>query len=148
METYKPVQILLVEDNPDDIEITRRALAKSRIANSVTIARDGSEALALLLGGEDAPDALRPNLILLDLNLPRVSGIEVLQTLRGSSDPRLAATPVIVLTSSSREEDVVRSYQLGSNTFIQKPVEFDKFLHAVAVLGEYWIVIATLPNAA
>jgi CheY-like chemotaxis protein len=139
------VKILLVEDNPDDVLITQRALAKSRVANELHVVRDGQEALEFLFApGDDA--VTRPDLILLDLNLPRVNGIEVLEQIRQSED--LAVIPVIMLTASDREEDIVRSYRLGSNTYIQKPVEFAKFLHALEVLGQYWIVIAKLPSAA
>lgn len=145
MDSYKPVKILLVEDNPDDVLITQRALAKSRVANELHVVRDGQEALEFLFApGGDA--VTRPDLILLDLNLPRVNGIEVLEQIRQSED--LAVIPVIMLTASDREEDIVRSYRLGSNTYIQKPVEFAKFLHALEVLGQYWIVIAKLPSAA
>ena len=144
METYKPVRILLVEDNPDDVLITQRALARSRVANELHIVRDGQEALDFLF--DQGPDATRPDLILLDVNLPRVNGMEVLEQIR--RDDNLAVIPVIMLTASDREEDIVRSYRLGSNTYIQKPVEFAKFLQALDVLGQYWIVIAKLPTVA
>ncbi len=147
MESFKPVRILLVEDNPDDVEITRRALAKSRVANELQVVRDGQEALEFLFGSaEHGADPLRPDLILLDVNLPKANGMEVLAKIR--ADQQLAMIPVIMLTASDREEDIVRSYRLGSNTYIQKPVEFEKFLHALDVLGQYWIVIAKLPPAA
>jgi CheY-like chemotaxis protein len=147
MQSFKPVQILLVEDNPDDVAITQRALAKSRVANELHVVRDGQEALEFLFGcREHGADALRPDLILLDVNLPKANGMEVLEKIR--ADEQLAMIPVIMLTASDREEDIVRSYRLGSNTYIQKPVEFEKFLHALDVLGQYWIVIAKLPPAA
>jgi CheY-like chemotaxis protein len=146
VKTFKPVQILLVEDNPDDVLITQRALQKSRVANELHVARDGQEAIDFLDSAGAQMPIPRPDLILLDVNLPRANGMEVLEYIR--SKPDLAVIPVIMLTASDREEDVVRSYQLGSNTFIQKPVEFDKFLRALDVLGEYWIVIAKLPPAA
>jgi CheY-like chemotaxis protein len=142
VRTFKPVHILLVEDNPDDILITQRALKTSRVANELHIARDGQEAIDQLFG----EPRLRPDLILLDVNLPRANGMEVLAKIRSDAD--LAVIPVIMLTASDREEDIVNSYELGSNTYIQKPVEFEKFLHALAVLGEYWIVIAKLPSSA
>ncbi len=97
-------------------------------------------------GGEFGPDTPRPDLILLDVNLPKANGMEVLAHIRANAET--ACIPVIMLTASGREEDVVKSYKLGSNTYIQKPVEFEKFLHALDVLGQYWIVIATLPPAA
>ena len=140
----RPVQILLVEDNPHDIEITVRALKKGQIKNELVIARDGEEALDLLFAPE--PRSALPGLILLDLNLPKVGGIEVLEAIK--KDKELKKIPVIVLTTSSREEDVVRSYDLGVNTFITKPVGFDDFMRVVATIREYWILIATLPGAA
>jgi chemotaxis family two-component system response regulator Rcp1 len=145
METaLAPFRILLVEDNPNDIEITRRALEKGQVKNELTIARDGQEAIDLLFGHAGARASL-PGLILLDLNLPRVDGREVLSRIK--TDPELRRIPVIVLTTSTREEDVVRSYDLGVNTFISKPVRFEDFIKVVTAIQEYWIVIATLPPA-
>ena len=146
MHSFQSVQILLVEDNPDDVEITTRALAKSRIGNGLAVVRDGQEALDYLrregdYGGN--PDLPRPDLVLLDINLPRVNGLEVLARIR--SDKAIARLPVIMLTASSQEEDIVRSYDAGANSFIQKPVEFEKFVHALEVIGEYWLVVARLP---
>jgi CheY-like chemotaxis protein len=140
----KPINVLLVEDNPDDVEITRRALSLGRIANDLQVARDGQEALDFLLRqGQYGADTPRPDLILLDLNLPKVNGMEVLERIKIKDS--LYSIPVIMLTVSNRDEDVAKSYKLGSSTYIQKPVEFDKFFHAIEVLGEYWIIIATLP---
>jgi chemotaxis family two-component system response regulator Rcp1 len=145
METaLAPFRILLVEDNPNDIEITRRALEKGQLKNELTIARDGQEAIDLLFGARVRGSL--PGLILLDLNLPKVDGREVLSRIK--TDPELRRIPVIVLTTSTREEDVVRSYDLGVNTFISKPVRFEDFIKVVAAIQEYWIVIATLPPAA
>lgn len=149
MHSFQSVQILLVEDNPDDVEITTRALAKSRIGNGLAVVRDGQEALDYLrregdYGGN--PDLPRPDLVLLDINLPRVNGLEVLARIR--SDKAIARLPVIMLTASSQEEDIVRSYDAGANSFIQKPVEFEKFVHALEVIGEYWLVVARLPPKA
>ena len=149
MNQFNPIHILLVEDNPDDIQITRRAFNKSRIANELHVVRDGEEALEYLLrSGRYAgqADLHTPDLVLLDLNLPRLNGMEVLQRIR--STDALAAIPVIMLTSSQREEDIFESYKSGSNTFISKPVEFSAFLRALEILGEYWIVVATLPKVA
>ena len=146
MDSYEAIRILLVEDNPDDIEITKRALSKIRLANHLDVVRDGEEALKFLRHqGEftDHANSPRPDLILLDLNLPKVNGKEVLTAIRHDDD--LNAIPVIKLTASSRDEDVIDSYKLCANTFIQKPVEFDKFMHALEVIGEYWILIAKLP---
>jgi CheY-like chemotaxis protein len=145
METaLAPFRILLVEDNPNDIEITRRALQKGQLKNELTIARDGQEALDILFG-DAGRNASLPGLILLDLNLPRVDGREVLSRIK--SHPELRRIPVIVLTTSTREEDVVRTYDLGVNTFISKPVRFEDFIKVIAAIQEYWIVIATLPPA-
>lgn len=146
MSSYEAIEILLVEDNPDDVEITQRALSKIRLANRLHVVRDGEEALKFLRHQgefEDHAGAPRPDLILLDLNLPKVNGKEVLTAIR--HDEALATIPVIMLTASSRDEDIIESYRLGTNTFIQKPVEFDKFLHALDVIGEYWMLIAKLP---
>ncbi len=149
MQSFQSVQILLVEDNADDVEITTRALAKSRISNRLNVVRDGQEALDYLRREGDYsgnPDLPRPDLILLDINLPRVNGLEVLQRIR--CDKTIGRLPVIMLTASSQEEDIVRSYDAGANSFIQKPVEFEKFVHALEVIGEYWLVIAKLPPKA
>lgn len=139
--TLSPFRILLVEDNPNDIEITRRALARSEVKNQLTVARDGQEALDILLASAEGDGPL-PGLILLDLNLPKVDGREVLSQIK--SHPQLKRIPVIVLTTSTREEDIVRTYDLGVNTFISKPVRFEDFTRVVSAIQEYWI-IATLP---
>ena len=141
-DVLAPIQILLVEDNPQDIEITRRALERGRIRNELTVARDGQQALDILFGRTEGEQA-KPGLILLDLNLPKVGGLEVLENLK--ADSNLKRIPTVVLTVSTREEDIVRSYDLGVNTFITKPVRFEDFIKAVATIEEYWIVIATLP---
>ena len=137
-----PVDILLVEDNPNDVEITKRALEKGQIRNHLTVARDGQEALDILFGNGGRERHI-PGLILLDLNLPKVDGREVLAHVKASQDHR--RIPVIVLTTSTREEDIVRTYDLGVNTFISKPVRFDEFIRVISAIQEYWIVIATLP---
>jgi two-component system, response regulator len=146
MSSFKPIQILLVEDNSDDVAITLRALATSKVANDLHVARDGQEALDFIFQTGEFDDAPpRADLVLLDINLPKVTGIEVLQHIR--SNPATALIPVIMLTASSNEEDVVKSYRLRANTYIQKPVEFDGFLHALDVIGQYWVTIATPPPA-
>jgi chemotaxis family two-component system response regulator Rcp1 len=141
-EQLAPIDILLVEDSPNDVLITETALKEGNIRNKLIVARDGQEALDILFGQEG--DGYLPELILLDLNLPKVDGMEVLQTIK--SDPRLRLLPVIVLTTSTAEEDIVRSYELGVNTFISKPVQFEDFIKVVATIREYWIVIASLPK--
>ena len=145
-DNFQPVKILLVEDNVQDIEITQRAFAKGRVRNELTVVRDGEEAIDYLYHRgkyQDPATSPRPGMILLDLNLPKVGGLEVLQQIK--RDDHLKQIPVIVLTVSQREEDVVRSYDLGVNTYIQKPVEFDNFMRVVNAVHEYWILIATLP---
>jgi len=145
-QSLRPAEILLVEDNPDDVEITLRAFHKVRLANTVHVVRDGQEALDFLFREgdySDRADAPQPDVILLDLNLPKVNGLEVLDKIRASDG--LSSLPVIVLTVSEQQEDVRESYKLGANTFITKPVDFEKFVHAMEILGEYWMVIARLP---
>ncbi|MEW6683890.1 MAG: response regulator [Nitrospirota bacterium] len=142
----RPVTILLVEDNLQDIEITRRAFAKGRVSNDLMVVRDGEEALDYLYrrGKYQNPAASpQPGMILLDLNLPKVSGLDVLKRIK--SDESLKKIPVIILTVSQREQDIVASYDLGVNTYIQKPVEFENFMRVVNTVHDYWILIATLP---
>ena len=138
--------ILLVEDNPDDELLTLRALKRNRILNDVHVARDGVEALEYLFGtgphaGRDM--SVQPQIILLDLNLPRIDGLEVLRRVR--DDERTKLISVIVLTSSKQEEDIVRSYSRGANSYVRKPVEFEKFSEAVRVLGLYWLLLNEAP---
>jgi two-component system response regulator len=137
--------ILLVEDNPDDVELTLRAFDKHRIANEIIVARDGLEALDVLLGtGAHAGRTAQPELVLLDVNLPKLSGLEVLRRIR--ADARIRRTPVVMLTSSLAEQDVFRSYDLGANSFVQKPVDFEQFLEAARQLGLYWLVLNEAPQ--
>ena len=140
------VEILLVEDNPRDVEMTLRALKKRNLANHVHVAKDGAEALDFLFA-TGAYVARNPNhapkVVLLDLKLPKVSGLEVLKKLK--SDERTRTIPVVVLTSSQEEKDRTESYRLGVNSYIAKPVDFDKFVDAVGELGLYWLVINEPP---
>ena len=134
--------ILLVEDNRDDEALTLRALRKSRITNEVIVVRDGAEALEYLFGtgryqGRDT--TVMPDLVLLDLKLPKIDGLEVLRRLRASEGTR--ALPVVILTSSAEEQDVLKSYGLGANSYIRKPVDFDEFTEAARQLGVYWLVL-------
>jgi CheY-like chemotaxis protein len=131
--------ILLVEDDPDHELLTIRALKKANIANDIHVARDGSEALEALFGA----DPLRPQVILLDLKLPKIDGLEVLRRIRESEATRML--PVVVLTSSDEERDVIRSYQLGVNSYIRKPVNFTDFAEATRQLGMYWLVLNECP---
>ena len=138
--------ILLVEDNPDDEELTLRALNRNLIANDVVVAHDGEEALDFIFGrgawaGRDPADL--PALILLDLNLPVLDGLGVLRQIR--ADERTRRAPVVILTSSNEQRDLVRSYDLGANSYVRKPVEFEEFVEAVRQLGVYWLVLNELP---
>jgi CheY-like chemotaxis protein len=136
--------IVLVEDNEDDIVLTRRALSRNKIGNPLVIARDGAEALELLLSANG--DSINPAIILLDLQLPKVDGLTVLKRLR--EDPRTKLTPVVVLTSSKAEQDVVAGYNLRANSYIRKPVDFDQFTEAVRQIGMYWLLLNEPPPAA
>jgi len=132
--------IVLVEDNPDDELLTLRALKKLHIANDIIVLRDGVEALEFLM----APDKPLPHLVLLDLKLPKVDGLRVLQRLR--SEPRTQLLPIVVLTSSDEDRDVIEGYRLGANSYIRKPVDFDQFSEAVRQLGLYWLVLNQPPS--
>jgi two-component system response regulator len=136
--------ILLVEDNADDEALTRRALAKNNIQSEVRVARDGAEALEMLFGtGAHAGRPLAPDVVLLDLKLPKVDGLEVLRRLR--ADERTRLLPVVILTSSREERDLVSGYGLGANSYIRKPVDFAQFVEAVRQLGVYWLVLNEPP---
>jgi two-component system, response regulator len=138
--------ILLVEDNEDDIALTRRAFRKNKIANDVFVARDGVEALEYLFGEGKYHDRQQfplPAVVLLDLKLPKIDGLEVLKRLRG--DTRTRALRVVVLTSSAEDQDIVKSYEYGACSYIRKPVDFDEFVLAVETLGVYWLLLNECP---
>lgn len=140
--------ILLVEDNPDDVDLTLRAFKKSNIRNEVVVTRDGAEALDYLFGRGDYADRdprILPQVVLLDLKLPKVDGMEVLEQIR--HDDRTHFLPVVVLTSSREQEDLVKSYTLGANSYIRKPVDFLQFIEAVQQLGLYWLVLNESPRS-
>jgi two-component system, response regulator len=141
------IEILLVEDNPNDVELTLHALKKNNIANSIHVVRDGAEALEYLFSsGADAGRDFNhtPKMILLDLKLPKVDGMEVLKRIK--SDERTRPIPVVVLTSSREERDIVESYRLGVNSYITKPVDFEQFTEAVRQLGLYWLLLNQSPK--
>jgi two-component system, response regulator len=136
--------ILLIEDNSDDIDLTRRAFEKNHIANEVVIMRDGAQACEFLFGQQRTNGY--PALILLDLNLPKVSGLEVLQRIRASEATRLL--PTVILTSSKQEEDLIQGYRLGVNSYVRKQVDFNEFVEAVRQVGLYWLVLNEPPPTA
>jgi len=130
--------ILLVDDNPDDVTFTLRAFKQNNIANKIVVAVDGEQALQMLLP-EDAAQPFHPALVLLDLKLPKVGGLEVLRRIR--ADPRTQSLPIVVLTTSSEDADIASSYRLGANSFVRKPVVFSEFLSAANILGVYWLLV-------
>ncbi len=147
MTGFESVEILLVEDNPTDAELTMRALRKKNLANNLVWVKDGVEALDFIFCKGQYRDRVNgtPKLIMLDLKLPRIDGIEVLRTLK--SDAKTKSVPVVMLTSSNEERDIVESYQLGVNSYIVKPVDFDKFLEMVSQVGLYWSLVNKVPHA-
>jgi CheY-like chemotaxis protein len=138
------VNVLLVEDDPGDVVMTREALADSKIANELSVVTNGEEALQFLRREGPYEDAPRPGLILLDLNLPRVNGREVLAEVKGN--PELRRIPVVVLTTSNAEEDIVRSYDLHANAYVTKPVDFDKFVRVVREIDAFYFSVVELPH--
>jgi CheY-like chemotaxis protein len=146
MTALEDIEILLVEDNPNDVELTMRALQKQNLASKVFVVKDGAEALEFIFAtGAFAARKIenRPKVVLLDLKLPKVDGIEVLRRIK--SDERTKQTPVVMLTSSQEERDVLDTYNLGVNSYIVKPVDFSNFVHAVSELGVYWGLLNKLP---
>lgn len=146
MENYNEVEILIVEDNPSDAEMALRALKKNKLANNVLVVEDGEEALNFIFARgkySEREKNIRPKIILLDLKLPKVDGLEVLKEIKSNEQTKII--PVIVLTSSKEETDMMKSYQMGVNSYIVKPVEFDKFVDAVRDLGLYWLLLNQQP---
>ncbi|MFY9531293.1 MAG: response regulator [Candidatus Acidiferrales bacterium] len=135
--------ILLVEDNPDDEALALRALKKNNITNEVMVARDGAEALDILLGAGSRAGSGLPQVVLLDLKLPKVDGLEVLRRLR--ADQRTKLLPIVILTSSNEEQDRLKGYDFGANSYVRKPVDFGQFTEAVRQLGLYWLLLNELP---
>ncbi|MEI7590642.1 MAG: response regulator [Deltaproteobacteria bacterium] len=139
----KPVEILLVEDNPGDVDLTMEALENSKIRNTVSVAGDGEEAMAFLRRTGKHVGAPRPDLILLDLNLPKKDGREVLAEIK--SDDELKRIPVVIITTSQAEEDILRSYNLHANCYITKPIDLHQFIHVVKAIEDFWLTIVRLP---
>lgn len=139
----RPIEVLLVEDNPGDVRLTREALREAKVRNHLHVAPDGVAALAFLRREEEHAGAVRPDLILLDLNLPRKSGREVLEEIK--ADPSLRAIPVVILSSSEAEQDILRAYDLHANCYVTKPVDLDQFITVVKSIEEFWFTIVKLP---
>jgi CheY-like chemotaxis protein len=143
MGQREPVEILLAEDNPGDVKLTRKALERGRLANNLHVVTDGVETMAFLRGDGEYADAPRPDLVLLDLNMPRKDGREVLEEIKGSEG--LRRIPVVILTSSEAEEDVIKSYERHANAYLTKPVDFEGFIDVVNSLEEFWLQVVKLP---
>jgi two-component system, chemotaxis family, response regulator Rcp1 len=143
MSSMSEIEILLVEDNPGDILLTKEALKEAKIHNSLSVAHDGVEAMAFLRREGEFADAPRPELILLDLNMPRKNGIEVLAEIKG--DPVLHRIPVVILTTSDSDRDVLKAYDLNANCYVTKPVDLDQFIKVIHTIDEFWLSIVRLP---
>ena len=140
------IDVLLVEDNPGDVRLTEEALKEGKVRNNLHIAWDGIEALAFLRKEKPYEDAPTPDLVLLDLNLPKLNGQEVLQEMKG--DPELKRIPVVVLTTSRDEQDVLKSYDLNANCYVNKPVDLDQFMNIIKTLEDFWLTVVRLPKDA
>ncbi len=141
---WQAIEILLVEDNPGDVELTREALDDAKVANRLHVVDDGADAVEFLFQRGKFANAPRPDIILLDLNLPKKDGRQVLSEIKANAD--LAQIPVVVLTTSQAEEDILRAYQLHANCYITKPVDFNQFLRIVATIEEFWLSVVKLPK--
>jgi two-component system, chemotaxis family, response regulator Rcp1 len=142
--TPQPIEILLVEDNPADVRLTKEALKEGKVRNNLHVARDGIEAMEFLRRVGKYADAVRPDLVLLDLNLPRKDGREVLADIK--ADPELKLIPVVVLTTSQAEQDIMKSYKLHANCYIAKPVDLDQFVQVVRSIDNFWLTVVRLPT--
>ena len=142
--TIVPIEILLVEDSPSDVVLTQEALRESRIANELSVVRDGQQALAYLRREPPYEDATRPDLVLLDLNLPNLDGRDVLRAVR--ADPDLAGLPIIVLTTSDADEDIRAAYASHANSYVQKPVDMDQFVNVIRAIEGFWFTVVKLPR--
>jgi CheY-like chemotaxis protein len=143
MANVRPIEILLVEDNPGDVRLTMEALREAKVHNRVNVARDGVEAMAFLRREGNNGDAPRPDLILLDLNLPKKDGREVLAEIK--ADSRLKNIPVVILTTSHAEQDILKSYDLHANCYVTKPVDLDQFISVVRSIEDFWLTVVALP---
>ena len=141
---WRPIEILLVEDNPGDVDLTKEALQEAKVRNSLHVVDDGAKAVEFLYRRGEYADSPRPDIILLDLNLPKKDGRQVLEEIKG--DSQLSEIPIVILTTSQAEEDILRSYQLHANCYITKPVDFKQFMHVVKSIEEFWLTIVKLPN--
>ena len=140
----KPIEILLVEDNLGDVRLTQESLGEAKVRNNMIVASDGIEAMTYLRREGEYADATRPDLILLDLNLPRMNGFEVLDAIKEDSD--LKRIPVVVLTTSQAEQDIIRSYNLYANAYVTKPVDLEQFIHVIKSIEDFWLEVVKLPN--
>jgi two-component system, chemotaxis family, response regulator Rcp1 len=140
----RPAELLLVEDNPGDVRLTIEALKEGKVINRLTVVKDGEQAIAVLRRQGQYADAARPDLILLDLNLPRKGGLEVLAEIK--NDPDLGQIPVVVLTTSQAEQDILRTYQLHANCYIVKPVDLNQFMNVVQSIRSFWLAVVMLPR--
>jgi two-component system, chemotaxis family, response regulator Rcp1 len=143
-QEWRPIEILLIEDNPGDVDLTKEALLDAKVSNRLHVADDGAKAVDFLFRRGEYADAPRPDIILLDLNLPKKDGRQVLAEVK--AEPNLADIPVVILTTSQAEEDILHSYQLHANCYITKPVDFKQFLKVVKSIEEFWLTIVKLPN--
>ncbi len=141
---WRSIEILLIEDNPGDVDLTKEALQDAKVRNRLNVVDDGAKAVDFLYKRGEYADAPRPDIILLDLNLPKKDGRQVLEEIK--ADPQLAEIPVVILTTSQAEEDIIRSYQLHANCYITKPVDFKQFMHVVKSIEEFWLTVVKLPK--
>jgi len=144
MSNARPIEILLVEDNPGDVRLTMEALRDAKVHNRISVAKDGVEAMAILRREGQHVNAPRPDLILLDLNLPRKDGREVLAEIK--ADDRLKQIPVVILTTSHAEQDILKSYDLHANCYVTKPVDLDQFISVVRSIEDFWLTVVALPH--
>jgi two-component system, chemotaxis family, response regulator Rcp1 len=143
MKNSRPIEILLVEDNPGDVRLTKESLREGKVHNRISVARDGVEAMAFLRQEGEHADAPRPDLILLDLNLPKKDGREVLAEIK--TEDRLKHIPVVILTTSHAEQDILKSYDLHANCYVTKPVDLDQFINVVRSIEDFWLTVVALP---